>query len=227
MVPATRLLKIPLFQHLSTSRLNRMRSGAILERYERGAALFRQGERAEAMWIVLDGWVHLVRSPDHQGKHAVVLFTITPREALCGISALGSGTYTLSAVAGTTCEVVRIAGELFDDALRAEPQFAYHALQLCTRRIQNIAQQYGAMAESVSHRVIRAILRLRQQFGPTLPITHRELAQMSWTTTESAIRVVRRLKREGYVEGTRGQLVIHRSKALEQLVQRADGALPL
>lgn len=201
-----------------------MLSNAQMERYKKGATLFRQGERARNMWIVLEGWAHLVRSSeDRDASQGVVLFTITPDEALCGISALEAGVYNLSAIAGTECHVVRIPGKAFNEALREEPGFAYHALRLCARRIQHIAQQYGSMAEPVSDRVIRAILRLSQQFGATLPVTHRELAQMSWTTTESAIRVVRRLKAQGYVTGTRGRLRISDAHMLEQMVEQANG----
>ena len=251
------LQAIPLFQHLSERRLKRVVASSLLERYQKGAVLFRQGEHAEAMWVILEGWVHLVRSPEGDdpstrtmatdrglardsapraikkvlrvlpvglhGSRAVVLFTITPREVLCGISAIESGTYNLSAMAGTDCRVVRIPGEAFNEALRHEPAFTYEALRLCARRIQSITQQYGAIAEPVPRRVVRAILRLRQQFGTTLPVTHRELAQMSWTTTESAIRIVRRLKQRGYMTGTRGRLRITQLKALERLLAQPNG----
>ena len=224
MVDAKQLRHIPLFQQVSAHRLSQMLSGAEVERYQKGASLFRQGERAEAMWVVLEGWVHLVRSSsDDDGSHAVVLFTITPREVLCGISAIESGTYNLSAVAGTNCNALRIRGEVFNDALAQEPGFAYQALRLCARRIQNIAQQYGTMAEPVSKRVVRSILRLREQFGKTLPVTHRELGRMAWTTTESAIRVVRVLKQQGYLSGARGRLIIKQSGALERLVTPQKG----
>ena len=221
---ARRLRHIPLFRHVNAQRLEQMLSNAQGERYEKGATLFRQGERARDMWAVLEGWVHLVRSSEDRAvSQGVVLFTITPDEVLCGISALEAGTYNLSAVAGTDCRVVRIPGKAFNEALRQEPGFAYHALRLCARRLQHIAQQYGSMAEPVSKRVVRAILRLRQQFGVTLPVTHRELAQMSWTTTESAIRIVRRLKAHGHVTGTRGRLRIGNAHALEQMLEQANG----
>ena len=224
MVDFKRLKAVPLFQSLSPARLKQVVSMSTEERYEKGDGLFRQGEQAEAMWIVLEGWVHLVRSPQPgDGERGIVLFTITPDEALCGISAIESGMYNLSAVAGTSCRVVEIPGAVFRDALLQEPGFAYHVLRLCARRLQHIAEQYGAMAESVSHRIIRAILRLERQFGRRLPVTHRELAQMSWTTTESAIRVVRRLKQRGYVTGTRGELTVDKLKALEQLLAQTNG----
>ena len=224
MINTTLIDAVPLFRHLSTERKRQIEFTSLAEQYEKGAVLFRQGQRAEAIWIIVEGWVHLVRSPDRSdGSRAVVIFTITPHEALCGISSIDSGVYNLSAIAATGCRAIRIPGELFREALRQEPGFAYQALRLCARRIQHIAEQYGAMAEPVSTRVVRTILRLAQQFGATLPVTHRELAQMSWTTTESAIRVVRRLKRHGIVTGTRGRLMIRKSKALEQALSHPNG----
>ena len=219
-----RVRHVPIFQLLSPQRLERLLAGAELQHYERGATIFRQGDVAEAVWVVLEGWVHLVRSPERDnGSHAVVLFTITPREALCGISALDSGTLKLSGAAGTDCRLIRIPSGAFIDALRHEPEFAYEVVRLCARRIQNIAQQYGAMAEPVLQRIIRTILRLREQFGDTLPVTHREIAQMAWTTTESAIRTVRRLKHLGVVQGTRGQLTLRNIKHLEHLLSAPNG----
>ena len=221
---AKQLRRIPLFQHVSPTRLNDLLAGAYVEQYEKGATLFRQGAQAKAIWVVLEGWIHLVRSSkSNDASRAVVIFTITPSEVLCGISAIESGTYNLSAVAATDCRVIRLPGEAFRKALMHEADFAYHTLCLCARRLRHIAQQYGSMAEPVSHRLIRAILRLHEQFGVTLPVTHRELAQMSWTTTESAIRMIRRLKQHGYVTGTRGRLTITKSNALERLLVRSNG----
>ena len=148
--------------------------------------------------------------------------TITPEEALCGLSAVDESTYALSAVAATRCRAIRFAGNAFQAALLHEPAFAYHALRLYARRFRHIAQQYGSMVEPVSHRIVRAILRLEQQFGPTLPVTHRELAQMAWTTTESAIRTVRRLKRLGVLEGSRGRLTVRKPSALTGVLGRTD-----
>lgn len=216
--------QIPLFQSLSPRGRKRLLSGATLERYGRGAVLFRQGERADAMWIILEGWVHLVRSAAGlDAARAVVLCTITPEERLCGLSAVESGTYQMSAVVASECRAIRIASEPFVAMLAHEPRFAYEVLRLCARRMRHMAQQYGSMAEPVPQRLIRAVLRLRQQFGPTLPVTHRELGQMAWTTTESAIRIVRRLKRRGWLAGTRGRLTVANPKALEGLLRGANG----
>ena len=214
--------ELPLLQHLSTKRRQEILAAGLLEHYEKGAVLFRQGEDAAAIWLILKGWVHLVRAST-QVEDGVVIFTVTPDEILCGVSAITADRYNVSAVAGTACTTFRIPADIFDDALRHEPTAAYDVAQLCIRRMQHIAQQYGAMAEPVTSRIIRTILRLRTQFGSTLPVTHRELAQMSWTTTESAIRSVRKLKHDGYLKGARGSLTVRNANALARLVHESNG----
>ena len=221
------LLRIPVFQGLRAARLGALIRDAETRRYKRGQTIFQQGERADAVWVVVKGWVHLVRCPSPQdGAHAVVLYTITPREVLCGVSALEPGRYTASGVAGTDSTVVRIPGADFVAALRQEPELAFRVLQLYAQRIRLMAEHLGGMVEPVPKRITRSILRLYRQFGATVLVTHRELAQMSWTTTESAIRVVRRLKRRGFVSGTRGRLTIKQPAAMQEWQKSGNDHLP-
>ncbi|MBI4341053.1 MAG: Crp/Fnr family transcriptional regulator [Candidatus Omnitrophica bacterium] len=218
--------QVPLLRSLSPRRRRALLAGAQLEWYHKGDVLFRQGEAARWVWFVMEGWVHLTRMPERtpEGAEGVVIFTITPEEVLCGISALlEGGVYQVSGIAGTDCTALRITGQELAKAVRQEAEFAYQTLRLYARRQQHIAQQYGAMAEPVSRRLIRAILRLEHQFGSTLPVTHRELAQMAWTTTESAIRTIRHFKQRGLLSGGRGLLRIDRPGALQQMLREANG----
>ena len=230
MIDAAVLRDMALFRSLSTRRLEQLAAEATLEEYVRGATLFRQGERARSVWLVLSGWVHLLRTPEGvgaltNGSSGVVVFTVTPDELICGVSAvLESDVYRLSGVAGTDCTVIRIPGSFFGELLRHEPHVSYDALRLFATRFQKAAAQYGAVAEPVAHRIVRALLRLREQFGAEIPMTHRELAQMSWTTTESAIRAVRQLKRRGIVTGHRGHLIVRNPQALERVLQELGQA---
>jgi CRP/FNR family transcriptional regulator len=219
-INAERLRRISVFEPLSAPRVKNLFRGAEVRRYKRGNVVFQQGQPADAVWVVLKGWVHLVRTPvPGDDQQQVVLFTVTPREVLCGVSAIEDRPYSASGIAGTDATVVRIPAEDFNRALRQVPEFAYQVLRLYAQRIRQMAEQYGAMAEPVQQRIIRTLLRLREQFGNTLPVTHREVAQMSWTTTESAIRVVRRLKQRGDVAGTRGELTLKHVGTLERLLE--------
>lgn len=210
---------VPLFQHLSPAQQRRLTARATVHHCRRGQMVFHQGQPATAMWIVLEGWVHLVRFPkDHGHGQGAVIATVTPREALCGISAMEATTYAASGIVASEARLLEIPAADFNAALAQAPAFATAVLCACNRRIRQMTEQHGAMLEPVPRRIVRALLQLRAQFGDTLPMTHRELAQMSWTTTESAIRAVGALKRKGYVSGRRGQLTIRRAEALAHLL---------
>lgn len=194
----------------------------------RGEVLFRQGEPARFLWILLKGWVHLLRfSQGAEGAgEGVVIFTITPEEALCGIAGIATGTLTVSAIAATDCELLRLPTALFLEQLERDPHLGAATVRLCARRIASIAQQYGAMAEPVPRRLIRTLLRLHEQFGKEIPMTHRELGQMAWTTTESAIRALRALKRRGLLGGSRGRVTLRDPDALaRELTDRRTEAV--
>lgn len=211
------LERIALFRNASASAKKRLMDGAVREQYHRGNRLFRQGEEARFIWFVLDGWIHLIRGEKRPGaSNAVALFTVTPSDVLCGVSGLSPGTYTATAVAGGDVEVLRIPTELMQKLLKDEPAMAYETLKLCAERLRHMAEHCGKMTQPVQQRIGHTILRLHDQFGDRIPITHRELAQLAWTTTESAIRSVRQLKREGFLEGERGVLKMKRPQALRQ-----------
>lgn len=228
-ITARQIRALPLFRSLSQARWERLSKVGVMATYQRGELLFKQGDEATTVYVVVEGWVHLIRSvPEHLVTEGVVVFTVTPEEALCGVSGLEGGFYNMSAVAATGCRVLRFPQEAFQAVLEREALFATEMLRVCVKRMRHMAEQYGTMAEPVPARVARALLRLRTQFGETIPVTHRELAQMAWTTTESAIRSVRMLKRKGWLAGGRGQVIVRSPRTLTEFIGSANngGAVP-
>lgn len=216
---ATALEQLTIFKGASAGAKNRLINGAVKEHYHRGDIFFQQGKPAEHLWFVLEGWVHLVREDTADSvEHAIALFTVTPREMLCGVSVLSPpGTYTATAVAGGDVAALRLPAALTREILQEEPSVCYEVLRLCAQRLRHMSERCSLMAQDVPLRVTQTLLQLYEQFGATIPVTHRELAQLAWTTTESAIRAVSRLKQEGLVDGERGVLVLKRPQALRQL----------
>ncbi len=216
--------EVPIFQSCSPHWREELKDSSLREIYQRGAVLFRQGAAAEHVWLILKGWVHIVRKDFPDGdRDGVVLMTVTPRELVCGVSAFEAGNYTASGIAATNVEALRISSGVVIRALKQQPGFAYELLCACNARMRCMAEQYGAMTRPVPDRIVHILLRLQDQFGARLPVTHRELAQMAWTTTESAIRTVSRLKKKGYLSGMRGVLMIKRPQKLAELVSNGNG----
>jgi CRP-like cAMP-binding protein len=62
--------------------------------------------------------------------------------------------------------------------------------------------------ERVEQRLAGILLMLHSKLGPTLPFTRQEIADMSGTTTETAIRVMIRLRDSGIIRSSRGKITI-------------------
>jgi CRP/FNR family transcriptional regulator len=58
---------------------------------------------------------------------------------------------------------------------------------------------------------------LHDKLGPELPFTRQEIADMSGTTVETAIRTMGRLTEEGVIKSTRGRITVVNEERLSQL----------
>lgn len=99
-----------------------------------GEYLFHQGEPVLALFVVLDGDVHLIRHQKDGG--AIVLQRAGPGELLAEAS-LFSGQYHCDAVAITNATLRSIPKRQLLDRLRDEPDFAMAWAGHLAREIQN------------------------------------------------------------------------------------------
>lgn len=173
-------------------------------RYAKGEVLFSEGEPAASVWLVQQGWVRLVTRAPSGRRHT--MFILTADEVLCGISAFDDAPYSADAVAATAVRVVVLPAALFRDLLTRYPAFAHRVLLIACDRIRHMAAAYSGAFEPAGDRLIRVLLRLHRQFGRHLPVTHRELAAMAGTTVETSIRTLSRFRRQGIVDGQRGEI---------------------
>lgn len=183
----------------------------------KGVVLFREGEPAESLWILKRGWVRLIkRTAD--GK-SLTLDLVTPKDSLCGLSAFSGARYLASAVAATPIEAVRLAAKKVQQLLQSHAPFAACVTGIFSRRFHHMASSYAAAFAPVEQRIAAVLLRLEEDFGDTLPVTRREVAEMAGTTVETAIRVTNRMRRENLLLMKRGQIVLADPKALAKKIQ--------
>jgi CRP/FNR family transcriptional regulator len=213
------VVSVPLFQTLPAAERFQLAAVAAHEHYHKGQVVFQEGDPAQTVWFVIDGWVYLVkRTP--RGEPATIL-PITPSEALCGLSAFEQSVYAASVVAGTETEVIRIPAAAFTRLLDRYPAFTRSVLLICCHRIRQMAEAISLASASVEQRLAHSLLRLEATFGPTIPITHQELARMAGTRWETSIRTLSTMKQRGWIESSRGQVVITHAAELRQLLKSA------
>ena len=68
----------------------------------------------------------------------------------------------------------------------------------------------------VELRLMKVLHTLYRKFGNPIPFTSFELAELAGTTTESALRAMGRLRREGLVRSQRGEVHILNVPELER-----------
>lgn len=204
------------FVHLSETVLSRLKGKAQLHRFHREGCLFREGEPAEALWVIQKGWVRLVkRTAD--GKN-LTLDLVTPKDCLCGLSSFSGQVYLATALAVTPVEAVRLPTGLLRRILQSHGRFASCVVDTFSHRFHHMAQAYATAFAPVERRIVSVLLRLREDFGQTLPVTRREIAELTGTTVETAIRVTSQMRKDGLIRLKRGQVTLVDPKALERKV---------
>lgn len=168
--------------------------------YDRGETLFLQGETAQAIHIVMDGWVKLYRIAPNGGEAVVNVFA--KGESFGEAVAFRSIAYPVSAEAVTNCEVMRIPSTAILEAMRKDPEIALSVVASTFIHLHSLVSQLEQLkAQTGPQRVAEFLLELcEQESGKcevTLPYDKFLIAGRLGMKPESLSRSFARLKSVG------------------------------
>lgn len=206
------LAEVRPFSVLPVEALDKLSARIHEKSFTKGELVFRDGEASRFVWLVKTGWVHLVKSADPQKP--IILFTMSRREILCGVSAFDNEPYAADGIAATPCTLLQIPSEIFVSFLNTNPVFCREVLTICSARIRRMAQKLGETMEPVSHRIAHILLDSIDDFGQKLPFTHREISQMIGARVETSIRTFKILREKGLLRIHRSCIQIDQPTAL-------------
>jgi CRP-like cAMP-binding protein len=209
------LANVELFKRLSPAERQRLASASREKRYAKGETVFRAGEPAEAVCIVKEGRVHLMKFLET--GQASTTCVMTPGEVFCCLPALDRKPYPVDAVAASDSIVVRIPTSVFHELLQRNPVFLQDSLCLFCDRLRDVEHKSCMIYDSVERRLAQALLTLSKKFGTTIPLTKHELAELANTTVETTIRVLSQLKKQGIIRSSRGSTTIAKPEKLRDL----------
>jgi CRP-like cAMP-binding protein len=152
-----------------------------------------------------------------EGGQASTTCVMTPGETFCCLPTLDRKPYPVDAIAAVDSVVVRIPTQAFQELLRRAPAFLQDALCLFCDRLRDVEHKSCMAFDSVEQRLAQALLSLSKKFGPTIPLTKHELAEMAGTTVETAIRVLSQLRKQGILTSSRGSTTIAKPDHLRRL----------
>lgn len=139
--------------------LNKVLANAHARQFDRGTTIFLQGERANAIFIVAEGWVKLYRMAPNGAEAVVGVFT---KGASFGEAvAFRHAEYPVAAEAATDCTLIRIEADTLLREIRDNPEVAISILSATFIHLQGLVAQVEALkAQTGAQRVAEFLLEL-------------------------------------------------------------------
>lgn len=209
------LANIELFKKLTSAQKQQLASASREKRYAKGETIFREGDPADAVCVVKEGRVHLMKFLD--GGQASTTCVMTAGETFCCLPALDRKPYPVDAVAAVDSTVVRIPTAVFHQMMQENPSFLQDSLCLFCDRLRAVEHKSCTMHDSVERRLAQTLVDLSKKFGTTIPLTRHELAELASTTVETTIRVLSQMKKDGVIKSSRGSTTITKPQQLKDL----------
>lgn len=169
--------------------------------------VFWEGDAPEFFYLVVRGRVKVVKQAP-SGKEFIVAF-FGPGEMFGEVAVFENKPYPASAQAAEATAVIAIRRTAFLAFLAAHPEISLRIISVLGGRLRDAQARLGDLAAGrVQQRIARVLLMLAARIGPNLPFTRREIADMTGTTTETAIRVLGRLGQGKIIRSVRGHIAI-------------------
>lgn len=205
MIPLERLQCIPFFAAFPPGALKVMADRGVERRYGAGETLFRVGDTAGGLMVVLEGRVRVVRQA---GGRAQVVHVETAGGTLGDVPLFAGGNYPATAIAvePTSCAV--IAREALAAAVRTSPESAFVLLERLAQRIRELVERLDraslrpVSARLAAYLVTRADARGRAVIA--LGMTQQELAEDLGTVREVIVRELHALRSRGVIRALGG-----------------------
>ncbi len=197
---------------------------AYLREYDRGDHVFREADPSDFFFVVVTGRVKVYKhAPD---GHDVILEMFGPGGPLGAVAAYEARPYPASAAAleATTC--LLIPRQAFFELLERHPSLVRGLLGSLSLRLVELTTRLSELTGGrVESRFARLFLKLADQLGRRerggvfipLPLTRQELADLTGTTIETAIRIMSRWGKDDVLRTEKDGFVMIARDVLETL----------
>jgi CRP/FNR family transcriptional regulator len=218
------LSRTPIFRRLKPEDRERVAAVSRVASYARGDVIFAEGSPSSSFYIVTSGRVKIAKLTP--GGKEVILEIFGVGDPLGAVAVYEDFPFPASAVAlqETTC--VLIPRQEFFQLLERHPTLVRGLLLGLTTRLVELTTRLAELTGTrVESRLARMFLKMADDMGQQHPrgelipmtLSRQELADLTGTTIETAIRVMSRWQKQNLVHTEKGGFVILDRQALETL----------
>jgi CRP/FNR family cyclic AMP-dependent transcriptional regulator len=199
------LSRINIFADMTEPEMRRLAERTVMRRYARGAVIVRQGDPADAIYLIKEGRVKLCR---HSSTGRVQILALLERGDIFGERGLAGGD------TGTHCEafedtlVCLLQWHDLEDLIRSKPELAFRVMKNLALRLRQAEEAIEDLAfRDVPGRLATLLSRLADGSGEPHPdgrrlilrFTHQDLASMIGATRETVTNVLTRFRDDGLI----------------------------
>jgi CRP-like cAMP-binding protein len=217
------LRRIGLFRRLPAGARARVAEVARVKAYERGEIIFSEGAPADAFIAIVSGRVKVFKSTP-AGKE-VILEIFGPGDPLGAVAVYEGMPFMASAVTLERTECLRIDQAAFFRLLEQDPSMVRGLLSGLTIRLAELTRRLAELSGArVETRFARLFLKLCERIGRPerggvfvpMSLSRQELADLTGTTIETAIRIMSRWQKDDVLHTEKDGFVVLDRSALDE-----------
>ncbi len=214
-----------LFKSLPVELADELTAASNVVKFDRGETLFIQGDRAEFMFVILEGWVKLTRITPSGDEIVVTVYT--DGQSFGEAAALQKEDFPVSATAVTDCRLLKVRSDLVLRTIQSQPEVALAIIISTFHHLHEFVLQIEEMkALSSVERLASFLMGLAPvQEGSctfSLPYDKGLIAGRLGMKPESLSRAFHRLRQVGVVV-SRNNVAISDVDRLHDFIEREKG----
>lgn len=186
--------------------------------YWESDVIFAEGEKAEYLPIVLTGEVKLVRYPEI-GKEFIIgifsngeIFAIPP--------AMDGKNYPATCVALNNTKLLILPRPNFLKLMQESSEFSAIVIEKMCVLLRDTAETINNLAtSSPEQRIGNVLLRLANNKPTKINLRRQDIADMAGLTTETTIRVVKKLAEKNLLKIIKGKIILEQPELLRDFLR--------
>lgn len=190
--------------------------------FRKGQVIMHEGARPQGVYCVHRGKIKLY-TLGTEGKEQIIRF-VTKGDLIGYRSILSDEPISASATALEDTHACYIPKSSFFKVIEDNPKFSLNMLQLSCHELGEAGKMITSLAQkSVKERLAEILLILRTTFGEdddgylNISLTREEIANMVGTATESVIRLISELRKDGFIDSKGKRIKVNDGSALREI----------
>ncbi|MCG3176615.1 MAG: hypothetical protein MOGMAGMI_01573 [Candidatus Omnitrophica bacterium] len=212
------LAHVPELSSLPRPELNYLVSKSALIEIKPKQILFSQGEPSQYFYVVIEGRVSM-GDCGSSGRETVSCIA-GRRDIFCCLPALDHKPYPATAVSATDAKALRIPIAVLQEIGSRNPSVYQMFVAKVCANLRVIEQRHSQRMEPAVTRISSLLIDQYEKTPHPIRLTRAEIAKLTGTTVETAIRTLSQLGKRGILQSRRGLIKVVEAKKLYELAGR-------